>query len=268
VDSPEAMTADLADEVFFLYLRSFDSDLETTERWKVRELDSGRVRVLRGTPKTILSRLLEPVGPLVEIGKQPAPPGVVARMVRWAGGLLGGGGEHNPDLPRVQLDHKKWWEPVLPYIIHSTAIFLNPGTTEGLTRETGLILAHPKLLRRTFLIMEPTHETLLSGMWAADRAAGSRRAKCWKEIRGFYGAHRIELPEYDPKGAIISLKAPHRRLPFVGLESHPFYDLVQHKELKVLLNKRGSHDLTLGERCPCGSRRRYGRCHANKTPDF
>ncbi len=257
------MNADVADKVFFLYLRSFGSDLQTTERWKVSGLESGTVRVLRGSPETILDRLLQPVGPLVAIGRRP---GVVGRLVQWAGGLLGGGGERNPDLQRVQLDGKEWWEPALPYIIHSTAIFLNPGSTKGLIRETELILGHAKLSRRTFLIMEPTHETLLSGIWPADRTAGSGRAERWNEIRASYGDRGIRLPEYDRKGAIISLKAPHRRLPFVGLESHPFYDLVRLRELKVRLNKPGSYDLTLDEPCPCGSGRSYGECHANQRP--
>jgi SEC-C motif len=272
------MTADPGHEVFFLYLRSFESDLRTTETWKVIEEDGGEVRTLQGSPKTVLQRLLEPAGPLVEIGDDPqSRKTAFGRLVQWGARPLKARGERNPDLRRVQVGDKKWFASALPYIIHSTAIFLNPGSTKGLMKETRRIVAQRRLLRRTFLIMEPTHLTLQSGIWSEDREAAVGRPKRWNRdavlgraerwngIRKFFHRHGIELPEYHADGAIIRLYPPQRQQTFAGLERCQLSALMQ-DEIYVDLNKPGSYDLTPDEPCPCGSRRPYGQCHANKRP--
>lgn len=225
-----------------MYLRSFANDVRTTESWKLTDDQGREVSTSDGSPKEALEGLLKEAGPLIEVG-----------------------GRYNSGLGQVKVANEDWWEEAVSRIIHSTANFLNPGTSDGLTKETELILKHEKLLRRTFLIMEPTDQTMFSAIFKRDRTAAKDREARWNTIVVSFRDCGIELPDYDAHGAIISLYAPDRWQKFTGIERTQLYDLMQ-KELYVDLEKRGSYDLLPDEPCPCGSTRPYGECHAHKMP--
>jgi hypothetical protein len=226
---------------FFLYLRSFLSDRPTTEQWTFTAADGAAVKTLsQGTPKAALELLLEAAGPLIELG-----------------------GPSHLGLGQVSVSDADWWESAQRLIIHSTAIFLNPDVTRSLAREIDLIIAHKKLLRRTFLLMEPTHETMLTAAYAKDTAAAADRAARWRRIRAFFRDLRIEVPDYDRRGAIISLYSPSLCKPFAGIRRYQLYDLMH--EMYVDLTKFGSYDVKPGEHCPCGSGRAFASCHERKT---
>jgi hypothetical protein len=240
---PDDWRANKSGEAFFFYLRSFANDGDTTERWKLTEEQGLQSSELWGSPKLALQGLLQELGPLKELGGRP-----------------------NSGLEQVTAANEVWWDEALRYIIHSTANFLNPGSSEGLTREINLILKHDKLLRRTFLIMEPTHETMLSALWPSDTTAANDRKPRWNSLKEVFRAKGIALPDYHDNGAIISLREPHLQLPFIGLGNTELYALMQHEPLYVDLTKRGSHNLNARERCPCQSGRSYRTCHARKLP--
>jgi SEC-C motif len=232
----------MPDRPFFLYLRSFASDKPTTETWKLTGRGGDLVRKLwHASPKEALELLLEPAGPLIEIG-----------------------GDRHFGMGQVRVADADWWASAVELMIHSTANFLNPGATGGLAREADFILAHRKLARRTFLVMEPTHETMLSASFRKNQVAAADRQKRWREIVAFYRRRRIDLPDYDARGAIISLFAPIHRDKFTGISRYRLYDLM-HK-MYIDLNKRGSYDLSPGEPCPCGSGKTFADCHAVKAP--
>jgi SEC-C motif len=222
--------------VFFLYLRSFASELATTENWKLTGSDGKLVNMLSGSPKAALEVLLEPAGPLIEVG-----------------------GRQHLGVGQVNVSDEKWLASAIGLMIHSTAIFLNPGTTGALTTETRFILKNKKLMRRTFLIMEPTHKTMLSAGYPQDQTAAQDRQNRWAEIANFFRREQVDLPGYDPRGAIISLLAPEHREKFTGVSRYQLYDLLH--RLYVDLTKRGSYDLVATERCPCGSNLAYAECH-------
>ena len=70
-------------------------------------------------------------------------------------------------------------------------------------------------------------------------------------IADLFRLRRIELPDYDARGAIISLFASDHREKFTGISRYRLYDLM-HK-MYCDPNKRGSYDLTSDEPCPCVS---------------
>jgi hypothetical protein len=222
-------------QVFFFYLRSFQNDTHTTESWKLIDDEGREAGTSQGSPKEALKLLLRDAGPLIELG-----------------------GKHDSGLERIKVADQVWRTSAAALIIHSTANFLNPGSSGGLTEETELILKHLKLLRRTFLIMEPTHQTMSSAIWPSDWTASKRKSR-WNEIRVFFRARGIDLPDYHPDGAIISLYTPERWVRFADLERLQLYALMQ--EFFVHMKKRGSYDFAADEPCPCGSGRPCTKCH-------
>jgi hypothetical protein len=224
-------------KVFFLYLRSFLSDSRTTETWSLIDNKGRVVDTPQGSPKAALEILLQPAGPLIELG-----------------------GEQHLGVGQIRIADENWWDSAVRLIIHSTANFLCPGTTRSLAREAEFILAHKKLRRRSFLIMEPSHETMLSAASEKDKIAAADRKVRWNQIANFFRSHHVDLPDYDGAGAIVSLSAPNRWQKFAGIRRYQLYDLLQ--ETYVDLRKRGSYDLTLHEPCPCKSGLTYGECHA------
>ncbi|MBY5904166.1 SEC-C domain-containing protein [Rhizobium leguminosarum] len=225
---------DHSEKAFFLYLRSRLGDLKTTEKWTLEE-ESGRVQQIDGaTPKVVLAKLLKPAGQLIEIG-----------------------GKHL-SLGRVTVSDAKWWEAAVRLMIFSTAIFLNSGPTESFAREVEFIVGNKKLLRRAFLLMEPTDETMSAGRYRDQQAAKNRQER-WETTRAFFGSHCGKLPPYDHRGAIISLFSPDLREPFVGISRYKLYEMMH--EMYVDLTKRGSYDLAPGELCPCNSGKTFQDCH-------
>jgi hypothetical protein len=226
-------------KAFFLYLRSFQADHQTTESWTLKT-ESGHVSRLSGaTAKAALEALLEPAGPLIEIG-----------------------GKRHLGLGQVMVSNADWWQSALRLIVHATAIFLNPGHTVSFQKEADLILSSPRLRRRSFLLMEPTHETMLDAAYEIDQVAAQDRSARWMETREFLLRHDIVVPDYDHRGAIISLASPERREPFRGISRYELYQLMH--DLHVDLEKLGSYDLTRDEPCPCQSGRTFGKCHARR----
>lgn len=244
-DDFESVMAARPSQVFFFYLRAFKNDTHTTESWKSIDEEGREVGTSQGSPKEALKLLLQAAGPLIELG-----------------------GKHDSGLGRIKVADQDWRTSANALIIHSTANFLNPGllnpdllnpdSGKGLTEETELILKHHKLLRRTFLIMEPTHQTMSSALWPSDWSASERKPR-WNKIRGFFRAHGIDLPDYHPDGAIISLYTPERQVRFADLERFQLYALM--REFFVHMKKRGSYDFAADESCPCGSGRPYTNCH-------
>ena len=221
---------------FFVYLRSFTSDAATTESWQLTRPDGSTYATQSGSPKVVLETVLERFGPLIELG-----------------------GRHHLSLGQVTVADENWWPAAEKLIIHGTAIFVSPGVTESVQREAELILGNPKLRRRTFLIMEPTHDTMLSAAYQSDRNAAIDRSERWAKVREFYRHHGVSLPSYRKEGAIISLSTPMRWLPFTGIRRRQLQDLLQ--SLNVDLSKPGSYDIDQDEACPCKSGKQFGRCH-------
>lgn len=234
------LTDHCPDGAFFLYLRSFSSDLPTTETWELRAADGTLIKTLQNSPQSVLEFLLQEAGPLIEVG-----------------------GPKHSGLGQVKVADADWWVPAESLIIHSTANFLNPGDSKGLEKEVELILRHRKLKKRTFLIMEPTHETMLSAAYQQDRTVAAERKARWDKVVKIFRSHRIKLPDYHPCGAVISLHKPRRKIEFADLSRDQLHDLM--KEFGVDPTKRGSYHFKPRERCPCGSGLAYGRCHGRKV---
>ena len=223
---------------FFLYLRSFHSDRSTTEKWKITS-KSGASRALdKATPKVALEQLLEPAGLLVELG-----------------------GTNHLGLGQVRVGNENWWELALYLIIHATAIFINVGASKSLLEEIEFILNDKRLLRRSFLIMEPTHLSMLSPAYANDRSAADDRIKRWNELRIFFHIKSVELPLYSTNGSIVSLFDAHRRQEFAGISRYGLYDLLHRMYVDLL--KLGSYDIGPNELCPCRSLKEFQLCHGN-----
>jgi hypothetical protein len=225
---------------FFVYLRSFDSDTPTTETWTLKTPDGKLMQTLHSSPDAALESLLQEDGPLIEVG-----------------------GPKHSGLGQVKVAGTKWWKPAAALIIHSTANFLNPSHTKGLKKEAKSILEHEKLKKRTFLIMEPTHQTMLSAGYHQDRLAAEDRNKRWNRVIKIFKPHGIHLPVYDARGAIISLSAPGRKIAFTGMLRSQLCDLLD--KSGVNRTKRSLWDLTPDELCPCGSGHAYADCHGRKV---
>ncbi|WP_238193836.1 hypothetical protein [Methylobacterium frigidaeris] len=221
---------------FFLYLRSFRGDRETSEEWKIRHIDGSSKTLLSATPKAALKNLLQPVGPLVEIG-----------------------GKSHLGLGRAKLSDEEWRSAALVYIIHATAIFINPDTTTSLAEELDFIMQGKVFTRRSFLVMEPTHASMAAAASWLDRAAAEDRQQRWNKIRFMFSSQNISLPLHSPLGAIISLYNTQHSLPFVGLSRYKLFDLLQ--KMYVDLNKLGSYDIDLAAVCPCNSGASFRNCH-------
>jgi len=223
---------------FFLFLRSFRSDRPTSEAWSFKAAaNSWRAKeIKKGNPKTALNYLLEPAGPLIEVG-----------------------GDYGAGLPRLHVSDEEWWESALSYIIHATAIFVSPDTTTGLSKEIDLINNNHKILRRTFLIMEPVHKSLLSAFDSKIKEAAVERIVRWKSIREKFRTHGFSLPEHKRGGAVISLYSTDRLVGFATLSRYELYELLH--EYYVDLTKLGSYDISADENCPCRSGLSFGVCH-------
>jgi SEC-C motif-containing protein len=118
------------------------------------------------------------------------------------------------------------------------------------------------LRRRSFLLMEPTHESMLDAAFEIDQVAAKDRSARWMGTREFLLRHDIVVPDYDRRGAIISLALPERRAPFRDISRYELYELMH--DLYVDMKKLGSYDLAGDEPCPCQSGRSFGKCHARR----
>src|SRR5262249_58919754 len=107
--------------------------------------------------------------------------------------------------------------------------------------------------------MEPTHETMLHAAFEIDRIAARDRSARWGATREFFQTRGIVVPEYDPRGAIISLSSPYRLRAFSDLWRHELYALLQDQSVDP--KRLGSYDLSRSEPCPCQSGRAFGMCH-------
>jgi hypothetical protein len=220
---------------FFVFLRSFRADVETSEEWTLVQDGWFKDKTKRGNSKVILNSLLGPAGPLIEIG----------------GNRVG--------LAHVVVKDDRWWEAALAYIVHATAIFINPDTTDSLARELRVVTDSHRLTRRTFIVMEPVHESLFRSISDNEKDIAVERINRWKLIRTKFADFGHILPEYRNRGAIISLFTGHY-LSFVGLARYDLYSLMH--ETYVDLGKLGSYDIPPNEPCPCQSGSTFASCHA------
>ena len=230
-------------DCFFLYLRSLASDLHTREEWRfsgspLKLLDKKQT----GTPKTALAYLLQPAGPMIEIGA-------------GQGGGLG----------RLQEQDSEWWDTARAHIINATAIFVSPGMTEGLLQEIDFILASDKIARRSFVLMEPSPRDIKARAAELEKRAAADRITRWKAAASVLAERGCALPSYDVQGAIISLYDTTKRLSMIGLSRYELYGFLQ--IFYVDLTKLGSYDIEPREPCPCGSRKVFSSCHAPLRPD-
>jgi hypothetical protein len=241
---------------FFLYLRSFGGDFETTETWAVKNAGESAEHELRRTPKGLLEFLLEEAGPLIEIGKS-GKGGIALReatmlpflMIDFA---LGRSLSHtyytlnrglddlsSHQLGRVRVSDNEWWDRAMELIIHSTAIFISVDDTKSLIKEIELIFSDNRLLRRAFLIMEPGDGSMV--FRDCDCEAVKDRRERWERTRAFFRERGSDLPEYREAGMIVSLYDPGKHTAFSGLSRYGLYDLLQ--PMAVDLTKRGSYDI-------------------------